>query len=363
MAITGGTGTGGGGTDLNVNIRSTLDSTGFDQTVRKSKETGKALDQLTRSSNMARKASQRLGNEFKFEYLGTLFFGMALRRTFEGIEKSGTDTFRRITEATDGTVTNLTTLAASSEFLKFEIGDAINTALDPYMETILGINDGIADFIDQNPELVGGFLLVGKTVGGALEGLSQLALGFMSIKLVFFGSPATGPGLLSALTEGTTLLKGISLIQIGAGAAIIVGLLLLYELTKDVRTEAEKANAEFNKMGVQAKPGGTPGASKETIMAQRFMQGDPMLTTPISSEEFAKQWKIQKIRMGVDPVTDPFGGRSFRGGGISEGLTPAGNYTVTIVGLEGLYSTKTEQVGNNTNTTVYLPNATQTGGI
>jgi len=104
-------------------------------------------------------------SRFQFEFLGILFFGMALQRFFGGIARAGISTFRSITEAVDGTNTALTAVSAASTFLAFTIGEAINTLLEPLLPGLLEIVDTVGDWIQQNPELAAGIIGVGLAVG------------------------------------------------------------------------------------------------------------------------------------------------------------------------------------------------------
>lgn len=117
------------------------------------------------------RGTKRARKDMLFLGLGTLFFGMQLRRTFGGILQTGMKTFREITEATYGAQTAMTGLNAAAGFLAFTVGDALNTVLEPLMPTIIGLVDAIADFVQQHPEVV--FI----AIGGALAGIALQTFG------------------------------------------------------------------------------------------------------------------------------------------------------------------------------------------
>src|SRR3990167_2230756 len=184
---------------------------------------------VTREIRSVEQSLQKVGERFKFEYLGTLFFGQQMQRLFGGIARSGVDSFRSITEATEGGSSALTMMAASTEYLKFTLGDALATALEPLLPTLLNIVDALANWIEQNPKLASGVLIGGFAIGTFLNTASQLLLVFGSLKLIL--GAGTGAGIVGSFGS----LGGIFAIMSNPLALIIIGLGALLILFGDLK--------------------------------------------------------------------------------------------------------------------------------
>ena len=140
---------------------------------------------------------------------------MFLERTFGSILRSGTNTFREITEATAGATSALSQLNAGVTFLQFTIGDALNTVLEPLLPTIMAIIEGIADFVQQHPDIV---LLA---VALAAVGAAMVPIG---ASLVFFQNIGALGGIAGLLGSGGAL--STLLTPLGAIALILGGLIV-----------------------------------------------------------------------------------------------------------------------------------------
>ena len=187
-------------------------------TSRLSKETGEWTKQVTKSTESG---MQR----FKFMGLNYLFFGMYLQRTFGGLQKSAISTFREIRESTEGATTALGTLSAASEYLQFTLGSTINTVLEPLLPLILDIVEGVADFIEQNPQLAIGLVAI-TTIGGVMAGYGAVKVFWENM----------GKGIATILPNLEKTRGGIMSIKdmIGAG----IGLYFIYQGIKKI-TEDE----------------------------------------------------------------------------------------------------------------------------
>lgn len=89
---------------------------------------------------------------FQMWALSFLFAGMQIKRTAEMITKSSIDTFMKISQGQTESGRAITGLAANFKFLKFEIGNAIGTALIPLMPILTNIVKSVAAFVQQHPE-------------------------------------------------------------------------------------------------------------------------------------------------------------------------------------------------------------------
>jgi len=156
---------------------------------------------------------------FRMELLGVMFFGMMIQRIFMGIAQTGTEAFMKITKGQTQAGQAIITLQAGFQFLKFTIGDAIGTALIPLMDTIVGIIEVVADWINQNPTLAAGLISAGIAAGMAFLAFGSLGLGLTSTAQAI-GSGSGGFGILGALAAVPGWAK-IAAIALVAAAALI----------------------------------------------------------------------------------------------------------------------------------------------
>jgi hypothetical protein len=197
-------------------------------------ELGKKTRKITTVTEDFQKGTKRTSEtmekgigKFKFAGLNYLFFGMALQRTFGGMEKSATDTFRSITEATYGVTTNMTALAAAGEFMSYTLGDALNTVLEPFMPVILGITEAITDFVQQHPEVAFGL------IAASIAGMSLYAIGVL---MTFFQNVGIGGGGLHPSFSKFLAPDG-GLAQLGKIAAAGLGIAITLEGIDKLETD------------------------------------------------------------------------------------------------------------------------------
>jgi len=155
------------------------------------------VDKASKKIAAIGKRMQTFARNFKFHYLSVLFFGMAIQRTFEGIARTGVGSFMKMTEGATESGRAILSLSAGFEYLKFTVGDAIGTALQPLLPMILDIINKITDWINQNQELFGNFVIAMILVGGFLAALGTLVLGIQGVVgaiggfISFLGGPLT----------------------------------------------------------------------------------------------------------------------------------------------------------------------------
>jgi len=138
---------------------------------------GKAEPSMAKLSNSLRTVQHSM----LFFGLGTMFMGMQLKRTFEGLLKDTVGTFMKITEAQTETGKGLTILSAGFEYLKFSIGDAIASSIEPFLPMLMNIIEGISEWVSLNPQLAAGIILGGSALGIFMFTIGQLLVFFSSI--------------------------------------------------------------------------------------------------------------------------------------------------------------------------------------
>lgn len=167
---------------------------------------------------------------FKMEFLGILFFGMAIKRLFDSIARSAITSFTKIIESNNMMGTAVQRLSTHWEFLKFSIGSALNTALEPLLPKLIEIIDKISEWTQKHPKLTSGIILTAILVGTLLLLIGTLALGMGSLALVFPVATASmvafGTAIkLDVLIPLGKLLFKFALLAIKVG--LIIGLFLL----------------------------------------------------------------------------------------------------------------------------------------
>lgn len=212
-------------------------------------------------------------HRFQMHLLSIMFFGFILQRTMQKITSSTVSTFMKITEGQTLAAQGINALSASWELLKFSIGNAIASVLEPLLPILLPIIEAVADFVQQNPVPVFAGIVGLLTLGTFLSAIGQIGL-FMqgltiwkaSSDLTKFTGPGgglekitnaafKGVGIAIAITgiydlvEGN-ILKGLKEVMIGAGlfmlptpmgryALVIGGALAMMEVFVDKGFTAE----------------------------------------------------------------------------------------------------------------------------
>jgi len=182
---------------------------------------GKAYEKLTGRIVNQTKAFGRakaMTNRFRMELLGVMFFGMMIQQVFMGIAKTGVDAFMKITKGQTQAGQAIITLQSGFQYLQYTIGDAIGTAMLPFLDTIVGVIELVGDWIDRNPRLASGLIMVGIAVGTILLLIGSFGLGISST-VQFIGG--VGYGLIGALMAIPTPVK-IAAIALAAAAIFII---------------------------------------------------------------------------------------------------------------------------------------------
>lgn len=146
-------------------------------------------------------------NGFRMEFLGLMFGFMQAQRVMLDMTKTSVNTFMKITEGTTSAGRGLLMLSAEFEYLKFVVGQAILTALEPFIPKLVQIVQTVRSFVENNKTLVGGIILLTTALATAgfvvfsfllfLNSLSQFLQGPIMAAIVEFVGAA---GLGSILT-------------------------------------------------------------------------------------------------------------------------------------------------------------------
>lgn len=165
---------------------------------------------------ITRKELSGVKKGFDSASLGILFFGLAIKRVFDLISKSGIATFREVVSSTEGAVSEFDRLEGSLKFLQFTIGQA----LEPFVALIIPIVDAVGEWVSQNQKLAAGLLITIGVLGNLLFLAATLKLGLgallPALKSLGVVAAKAGSALVSAL--GAPVIAAIVL----AIAALIV---------------------------------------------------------------------------------------------------------------------------------------------
>lgn len=176
----------------------------FTNDIRKADIAGqkKVQKQKVDSIRKVQKASGLLARDQLQSGLSLMFFGMAVRRFFVGIARTGFTTFTKLTANTEMANNAMNKLGAGLEAVKFALGSAFNDVIEVMLPKLMPLLDSIINFIDKHPTfttwaIIGGVVLstiimiVGQ-LGLFINGLYKLKIpgafsaGLKSIKWAFF---------------------------------------------------------------------------------------------------------------------------------------------------------------------------------
>ena len=147
--------------------------------------------------------------------LNSLFTGMQIQKAFNDIARTATTTFLKIRSSIGPAFSALEAINASIDYFYFAIGAALNDALAPFVPMIMEIVDGLAEWVNENPELTAGIIALGLALGTILALGGQIAL--WAASLVTLGSGASGiSGLAAAFSGDLVLALGLAGFAISA---------------------------------------------------------------------------------------------------------------------------------------------------
>jgi len=148
---------------------------------------GMVLDKLTgqtMSYGKAARVAQINTRRFRMEFLGIMFFGMQLQRTFKGMTISTTKFFMKVTEGQTEAGQAITRLSASWQFLKFSLGEAIAEFIKstPFLLDML---DTLSQWVQENKKLSAGIVLSLLVIGSGMFTFAQLGLAAQALDKMF----------------------------------------------------------------------------------------------------------------------------------------------------------------------------------
>jgi phage-related protein len=117
--------------------------------------------------------------------LSALFFGMAIKRVFEGIAKTAVSTFNEVIHSGDKMATSFDILGGVFKFLAFTVGDALNSVFEPLVPIIIDIVMAVSQWIADNQKLVGWIIILGIALGTLLLVTGTLFLGIIGLVQAF----------------------------------------------------------------------------------------------------------------------------------------------------------------------------------
>ena len=197
----------------------------------------KEFDNMSKSANKnmkkISKSFEKPRQEFAGWALSIMFLGMAMQRVFDQIWKAGTKAFQDVMHSVQGTVTTFDILNGQFDYLKYTVGSALSDALAPMLPTIIDIVERFSQWVNENPKLIGGLVILIGAIGTLMAYFGILKLGFDGIISAIGIFSGTWSTLVATLTGsgGLAGLLGVSsvLVALGIVAAVIAGIIILWE--------------------------------------------------------------------------------------------------------------------------------------
>ncbi len=165
--------------------------------------------------------------------LSIMFFGMQMKKFFEGIAQASLTTFMKLTTDTEMANNTINRLSTGVESIKFTLGEAVNTALEPFEDKISSIVDYVIDFIDTHPDVVTWGLAIGLVVGAVMMLVGQftlLIIGLAATKFAFGTTGATGAISMGAIAKSV----GLVIVKLFVLLAILLAIFGLLTNNKTV---------------------------------------------------------------------------------------------------------------------------------
>jgi hypothetical protein len=140
-----------------------------------------------RTSNTMNEIKNKLGS-FRMEFLSIMFGGMVIMRTFQGIMRTSTEMFMKITEGATPAGQAVTALNAEMAYLKFTIGRVLAEALLPLLPTLISLITWFRNFVKDNPSLVASFIFIAFALGLIMYVIGTLILLANGLAMAFGGT-------------------------------------------------------------------------------------------------------------------------------------------------------------------------------
>lgn len=178
------------------------------------------LQQTTGSKNFT-KATGNMKREiatffekYNFGFLSLMFIGQQFSRSLQSIIGTSISEFQKFNQNTSEASSIMTGLGANITLLKYTVGEALSTALMPFVISIIEIIQNMADWIEQHPKLT------------AVIVFGTLALAMFAVTLGTVYSLLNGTA--SVITTFTPLIKsmGAAAISAAGGLAPLIAIVL-----------------------------------------------------------------------------------------------------------------------------------------
>jgi hypothetical protein len=136
--------------------------------------------------------------QFKFEWLGVMFLGMAMQQAFGGLLRASFATWSAVTEGTSRAGGAMTQLQAAWEFFKFSLFDALlqSGLFQIMVDWVLRLVEYWGNLTQKTQSFYAGLALVGLVIGIILFVVGQLALGLNSLSLLLVGHNLEWSGIV-----------------------------------------------------------------------------------------------------------------------------------------------------------------------
>jgi len=180
--------------------------------------------------------AKKMKKAFSMEFLGVMFGGMMIQKTFMRMATVAQESFMRITEGQGVAAQSFHALGASIELVKFSLGNTIAQVIQPFIPTIIEIAEKVSDWIGNNKKLVAGIV-----IGGLALGTFSLILG----QTVLYGE-----ALMNVF--GAKGLLG-TLIKFGSANPIIATILIIIATILAITMAIPQYREELKEMWVAVK--------------------------------------------------------------------------------------------------------------
>lgn len=161
------------------------------------------------NTKQATKSVNSFSKKFQGWALSVLFLSQQIQRSFQRMTTSSMKMFQDVAHSANGLVTNIDRLNGEWQYLKFTIGEAINTALAPLLPLITDVVTKLADWISRNPKLTATLLALGIVISYLVNIGAQLVLLFNGLAMAgFIGTASAG---IPVLTKFGNLIEKLAL--------------------------------------------------------------------------------------------------------------------------------------------------------
>ena len=191
----------------------------------------------TKASKAMVENAKKMKKSFSMHFLGIMFGGMALQKMFMTMATIAQESFMRITEGQGAAAESFHALNASMELVKFSIGNAIATALQPYLPLIIEIAEKISDWVGNNQKLIAGLVIGGIVLGTLALTIGQAYL--FAEALTNWLGPKGVYGKLMLFAKAHPVITAI-VVALAIMSAVVLSIPITREKFVDILKESKK---------------------------------------------------------------------------------------------------------------------------